>query len=123
MDDPKSGEDSTESPGEELPLMHIHTIQPKVHKKGALLVDINLDGKPLSMEVDTGASVSLISEATWRKLSPNRRLKPSSVRLRTYTGQEIQDIGAGGYPSGASGTKSPTAPCGGQGKRTLTFWT
>ena len=62
VDDPKSGEDSTESPGEELPLMHIHTIQPKVHKKGALLVDINLDGKPLSMEVDTGASVSLISE-------------------------------------------------------------
>ena len=33
--DPKSGEDSTESPGEELPLMHIHTIQPKVHRKGA----------------------------------------------------------------------------------------
>ena len=93
MDDPKSGEDSTESPGEELPLMHIHTIQPKVHKKGALLVDINLDGKPLSMEVDTGASVSLISEATWRKLSPNRRLKPSSVWLRTYTGQEIKILG------------------------------
>ena len=89
VDDTKSGEDSTESPGEELPLMHIHTIQPKVHKKGALLVDINLDGKPLSMEV-AGASVSLISEATWRKLSPNQRLKPSSVRLRTYTGQEIK---------------------------------
>ena len=44
------------------------------------------------MEVDTGESVSLVSEMTWKKLQDiNWRpsLSQTSVRLRTYTGDDI----------------------------------
>jgi len=49
-------------------------------------VELKLDGTPLRMEVDTGASVSLISESKFRQLWPSRPLESSTVRLRTYTG-------------------------------------
>ena len=50
------------------------------------------------MEVDTGASVSLISRDTYRKLWLNQewrpKLQPSPRRLRTYTGQELDVQGS-----------------------------
>ncbi len=33
-----------------------------------LTVEVKLDGKPLKMELDTGASVSLLSEVTYKSL-------------------------------------------------------
>ena len=45
------------------------------------------------MELDTGAAVSLISEETYRKLLPTSALKPTSVNLRTYTGQSMSVAG------------------------------
>jgi hypothetical protein len=49
------------------------------------------------MEVDTGASASIISEETYQRLwaglqRPN--LAPSSRRLRTYTGEELKIRGS-----------------------------
>ena len=48
-----------------------------------------LDGKPLCMEVDTGAAVSLVSERTYRSLFPERCLQPSKACLHTYSGELI----------------------------------
>jgi hypothetical protein len=48
------------------------------------------------MEIDTGASVSIISEATYDKLWPKARapaLQDSTARLRTYTGEELRVLG------------------------------
>ena len=47
------------------------------------------------MELDTGASVSLISKTTWNKLFPQLSLQPSLIRLRTYTctGELIKIVG------------------------------
>ena len=52
-------------------------------------VDLLIDGKPLSMEVDTGASLSLISEATFRVHFPRGSLKPSRARLVTYSKENL----------------------------------
>ena len=50
-------------------------------------------GKPLCMEVDTGAAVSLVLEKTYRSLFPERCLQPSKAYLSTYSGELITVIG------------------------------
>ena len=46
------------------------------------------------MEIDTGASVSLISEQTWKNTSAEQLapLKPTAVKLMTYTGDEVKEL-------------------------------
>ena len=55
-----------------------------------LVMDIKLNGKPLTMELDTGAAVSLVSERTFQSLLPECQLKPSRVPLRTYSGERME---------------------------------
>ena len=58
-----------------------------------LEVDLQLEGKPLRMEVDTGAAVSLVSEMTYRSLFPTLQLQPSMTKLRTYSGEPLTVLG------------------------------
>ena len=62
-----------------------------------LMVEMKINQASLSMEIDTGASVSLISQETYKKLwpTPQRpRLQPSARKLRTYTGAELDVQGS-----------------------------
>ena len=53
-------------------------------------VELSVNGAPLKMEVDTGAAVSLFSEATYKRLWKNPlKLKPTTTRLRAYSGQQL----------------------------------
>ena len=45
------------------------------------------------MEVDTGASLSLISHETYQRFWPSRPLEASSVNLRTYSGDQVGVLG------------------------------
>ena len=47
------------------------------------------------MELDTGASVTVVSEKTWHELFPNRPVNQSQVRLKTYTGEPLAILGQG----------------------------
>ena len=59
-----------------------------------IVLKVAVNGQNLPMELDTGASVSLISEVTWRKLQPFcSKLQPSTVKLCTYTGEIISALG------------------------------
>ena len=64
----------------------------------SMLVTVKLNQISTNMEVDTGASVSLISKDTYDKLWPNSAaappLKQSSVLLRTYTGEHLEIVGS-----------------------------
>ena len=54
------------------------------------VVTMGVSGAEIAMEVDTGVSVSIISEATYNKLwSKNQapHLQPCHVNLKTYTGE------------------------------------
>ena len=42
------------------------------------------------MELDTGASVSLVSERVWREKLKAMQLEPPSLRLSTYTGEPLK---------------------------------
>ena len=55
-----------------------------------------VNGASLDMEVDTGAALSLISAATYSQLWPPGsapQLSTPSVRLHTYTGEELKLVG------------------------------
>ena len=68
-----------------------------VNDKGStksLIVDIKLNGQLTQMEVDTGASVSLLGEVHFKPLrEKGATLRPSSAKLSTYTGETIQVLG------------------------------
>ena len=56
-------------------------------------VQIEINGKKVRMEVDTGASVSLISQSTQQSLFPTAILQHSNIKLRSYTRHSIPVIG------------------------------
>ena len=65
-------------------------------KSDPLYVTVIVDDKPIKMEVDTGAGVSIISEKTYKntwKESQAPPIKPAKIRLRTYTGEEVVAVG------------------------------
>ena len=62
-------------------------------KTSPFTVQVKLDGVQVDMEVDTGASVSLMSESTFKRIWPQRSLEPSQVHLRTYLKEPIPVVG------------------------------
>ena len=52
---------------------------------------INIEGNPVTMEMDTGAAVSIINDKTRNDIPDLQKLtlQPSLATLRTYTGETI----------------------------------
>ena len=53
-------------------------------------VELLINGTPLKMTLDTGASVTIISSVTWQKQLPNLKLQQSNMLLKTYTGEPLK---------------------------------
>ena len=54
-----------------------------------ITVELEINQKRLTMEVDTGAAVSIISMDTYQKLFLDTKLNSSNLRLKTYTGEPM----------------------------------
>ena len=65
-------------------------------KQKPITVNISADGKNLRMDLDTGAAVSVMSERTYHSLWPQDgpSLQPTTINLRTYTGEPIRIKGS-----------------------------
>ena len=64
-------------------------------------VDMAIHGKQVTMEIDTGAAVTIISENAFRQVKTGSRkmeLKPTNARIRTYTGERISVLGEADLP-------------------------
>ncbi len=59
----------------------------------AIRVAVQVAGRTLYMEVDTGAAVSLIPESVYRRRFAKIPLQPSRLELATYTGEPMKVIG------------------------------
>ncbi|XP_059471860.1 uncharacterized protein K02A2.6-like isoform X7 [Neocloeon triangulifer] len=71
------------------------TSKPPVSADQKLMLEILLNGKPLMLEVDTGATFSLIGLSTYDKYFPDRKaLLPSNVRMKAW-GQQGEIRAAG----------------------------
>lgn len=75
--------------------MHWTCLQYTLHKerKVAFFVNMELSGKLVHMQVDTGASVSLIPESLYREQLKNCPLKPAAIHRSSYTGDTIPVLG------------------------------
>ena len=65
-----------------------------VHKVGhasshPIKVDLLINDTKLSMELDTGAAITIISERVWKQQFPQHKLQASKVLLKTYTGEPM----------------------------------
>ena len=84
-------------PGEELQesvdelILSVNTVGKGVVRPYVAILEVN--GKPIKMEVDTGAAVSLISQSTLESLFPGAVLQPPTLKLHTYTTEKIRVLG------------------------------
>ena len=58
-----------------------------------ILIDMEVSGKQVTFELDTGATVSIMSENVFKSLFPSYRVKQSKLKLRTYTGESMDILG------------------------------
>jgi hypothetical protein len=56
-------------------------------------VPVTINGVDHSLELDTGAAVTIMSEGKCKQLFPDMILRQSSILLRTYSGERIPVIG------------------------------
>ena len=67
-----------------------------VHNQGRskeLIVPVLIGRKPVDMEVDTGASVTIIPNSVWTDVLAAKSLQRTDVKLRSYSGHEIPVLG------------------------------
>lgn len=60
---------------------------------GSIAVQVKVNGKQLEMELDTGAAVSIITEEIVNKEFPGATVHPSTIVLKTYTGEVLNVVG------------------------------
>ena len=57
------------------------------------IVPVAIDGKTVDMELDTGASVTIIPKSIWTDVLASKPVERTEVKLRSYSGHEIPVIG------------------------------
>ena len=82
-------QNETEGQTEEYPL-HIVT-SPAPTKP--IMLEVMVNNQNVSMELDTGSAVSLISEHLFKSKWPDTHLQISTVKLRTYSNESLQVLG------------------------------
>ena len=73
---------------EEQPLYRLEQ-----HKASPIKVNVLGNGVPVTMELETGAAVSVMSQQQQKELFPTAQLQPSKVILCTYTAQSVGMVG------------------------------
>ena len=82
--------------GEAFEQYGIYRTEKKNIKSSPWLIELQLDTQPVTMEIDTGASMTILSSQTYRKLWKNGNrptLRPTNVKLRSYGGHPISVLG------------------------------
>ena len=85
----------TDDEGEEA----MHHVKFRSNKPYRVVVNVN--GNSLSMEIDTGASVSVVGKETFETIRvgvSTLKLQKTSVHLKTYTGQSVAVLGSALVP-------------------------
>ena len=82
-DDQETSE--TESSSEEY---RVHNIGR--YSNDLVYVHMVINSKRLSMELNTGAEVAIISEKSREEIFPEEKLRPSDLKLKSYTNESIK---------------------------------
>ena len=71
----------------------LYTLKSKVQGGSGFQVQLLLAGKPVSMEVDTGSAVSIVSKVEYKKWFKHLKLQPTQFHLKTYSGESLPLLG------------------------------
>ena len=85
----EAGDQPPNNQDDEFKLFQISQEKPEP----SITLPVKVNGEDCSMELDTGASVSIMSEEAWKKRFPKAPLEKSTLKLRTYTGEALDIIG------------------------------
>ena len=70
---------------------HLHHVG--THSSDPVEVQVMVNAKQLMMEVDTGTTLSIISESARKVVFPNEKLRLSNISVKTYTEEQMQVTG------------------------------
>lgn len=74
----------------------------QIHNVAPYMCEVRICGEIVYMEIDTGASSTLINESTFRKICSTSRIKPvltaDAPNLRTYSGEALKPLGRAQVP-------------------------
>jgi len=73
--------------------LELLAVQSNKTSDSRIQLQVEIQNVPLCMELDTGASVSLISKKVWKQQFSFMKLNRSDILLRTYTGEPLQVLG------------------------------
>ena len=76
-------------------ITYVFTLQSS--DQNPITVQVELNQVPTEMELDTGASLSLINKSTYDSIASQSQIQPlqkSDVKLKTYTGEPVGILGA-----------------------------
>ena len=68
---------------------HLHALSTP-QSSDPTTVEVSINGEQVHMEVDTGAAVSLVSEAVCKQLWSSLALQQIPVKLKTYSGAPLE---------------------------------
>ena len=83
----------SDSADDEMYGLGLYTLTSTDQRRSGYQVQLLLEGKPDRMEIDTGSTVSIISETTYKKLFQHLPLKPTHFYLKTYSGERLTLLG------------------------------
>ena len=89
----KTAEDTHTSTKEQYNLYNLEDATLRKPTENPYKVTITNEGKTVQMDIDTAASLSLISEPTYLELWPSATLQQTSVQLKMYTGTPVKVVG------------------------------
>ena len=58
-----------------------------------IFVTVEMDGKSVKMEVDTGSAISVIPKKKFDEIFLKRKLKSTDIILRTFSGEKLTPMG------------------------------
>ena len=81
------------TPTEVADIVHINSVTQRKSLPKSYKANMSVNGIPLEMEIDTGAAVSIVSEATWEQKLNKPTLKPCSLVLKGYPDNPLEIMG------------------------------
>ena len=101
-------DEEEEAPDEEEVLFNLDSNK----SAKAIILEPLVEGKHLQMELDTGASVSVIPQKFWEEKFSEVKLETSTMVLKTYTGEALQVLGGSSSQSPIREARSKVASSG-----------
>jgi hypothetical protein len=72
---------------------HAYDTEKTMVNCGKFMIDVQMDGKPITMEFDTGGAVSIMNIEHYKEINPNQTILPTQLMLKSVTQNMIKPIG------------------------------